>query len=168
MAARDVLKNLNLFVDGRGQAGQLEDFNPPKLTLKMDEFRGGGMNAPLEIDQGLEKLEADFSLIGYDADVLALFGLRNGSDTPLVARGVLVSHDGTTTPVAHYMRGRVKMQDPGTWKAGEKAPLKTGVTLTYYKLVHGDRVIHEIDVVNMIQVVDGVDQMAAQRAALGM
>lgn len=168
MAARDVLKNLNLFVDGRGQAGQLEDYNPPKMTLKMDEFRGGGMDASIEIDQGMDKLETDFSLVGYDADVLALFGVRNGADTPLVARGVLVSHDGTTTAVAHFMRGRVKMADPGSWKPGEKAPLKIGVALTYYKLLHGDRVVHEIDVENMVRIIDGVDQLALQRAALGL
>ena len=32
MAARDVLKNINLFVDGRGYAGQLQDYTPPVLT----------------------------------------------------------------------------------------------------------------------------------------
>ncbi len=30
------------------------------------------------------------------------------------------------------------------------------------------RVIHEIDIPNMIHIVNGVDQMAKQRAALGM
>lgn len=168
MAARDVLKNLNLFVDGRGQAGQLESYTPPKMSLKLDEFRGGGMDASIEIEQGMEKLEAEYTLIGYDRDVLSLFGLRNGATIPLVVRGVLESFDGTTTPVAHYMRGRVKMQDAGEWKPGEKAPLKSTMAVTYYKLVHGDRVIHEIDVENMIRIIDGEDQMAAQRAALGL
>ncbi len=29
MAARDVRKNFNLFVDGKGYAGQVEEFTPP-------------------------------------------------------------------------------------------------------------------------------------------
>jgi P2 family phage contractile tail tube protein len=168
MAARDVLKNLNLFVDGKGQAGQLQDFNPPKLTLKMDEVRMGGMDTPIELEQGLEKLNADFTLIGYDADVLALMGVRPGASVPFVARGALESFDGTVTAVAHTMRGKLKEVDPGTWKPGEAAPLKASIALTYYKLQHGDRIIYEIDVENYIRVVDGVDVLAAQRSALGI
>lgn len=168
MAARDVLKNVNLFVDGKGQAGQLQEFNPPKLSLKMDEVRLGGMDGTIEIEQGMEKLEADFTLIGYDADVLALMGLRPGAAIPLVARGVLESFDGTTTAVAYTLRGKLKEVDPGTWKPGEAAPLKGMVALTYYKLQHGSRIIHEIDVENMVRIVDGVDVLAAQRSALGI
>jgi P2 family phage contractile tail tube protein len=168
MVARQVLKNLNLFVDGKGQAGQIEDFNPPKLELKVDEFRGGGMDGTVDIEQGLQKLTTDFSLIAYDPDVLALFGLRSGTSVPLVAKGALEDHNGNVTAVSHTMRGKVTSMDPGTWKAGEKAPLKTTLTLTYYKLQHGDRVIHEIDIENFIRIVDGVDMLAAQRAALGI
>jgi P2 family phage contractile tail tube protein len=168
MAARDVLKNVNLFVDGKGQAGQLQEFNPPKLTLKMDEARLGGMDGSIELEMGMEKLESAFTLIGYDADVLALMGVRPGASIPLVARGVLESFDGSTTAVAHTMRGKLKEVDPGTWKPGEAAPLKGMVALTYYKLQHGDRIVHEIDVENMVRVVDGVDVLAAQRSALGI
>lgn len=72
MAARNIRKNLNLFVDGRGYAGQIEEFNAPKLALTTEEFRGGGMQGPVEITMGMEKMETDFSLISYDADVLSL------------------------------------------------------------------------------------------------
>ena len=71
MAARDVRKNFNLFVDGKGFAGQIEEFTPPKLTLKTEEFRAAGMDAPIELTMGLEKLEASFSLIAVDRAVLA-------------------------------------------------------------------------------------------------
>ena len=54
MAARDVRKNFNLFVDGKGFAGQIEEFTPPKLTLKTEEFRAAGMDAPIELTMGLE------------------------------------------------------------------------------------------------------------------
>ncbi|AMW35750.1 hypothetical protein HEQ62_10815 [Haematospirillum jordaniae] len=41
MAARDVLKNINLFVDGRGYAGQLSEYSPPSLALVTEDFRAG-------------------------------------------------------------------------------------------------------------------------------
>lgn len=168
MAANDVRKNLNLFVDGKGYAGQLSEVNPPKQTLKTEEFRAGGMNAPVELDMGMEKLEGDFTLIQYSADVLALFGVAPGSSVPFVVREALESFDGTVTGVVHTMRGRIKEIDSGTHKPGEVPALKVTMALTYYKLEHGGRVVQEIDVPNMIHLVDGVDRLAAQRAALGV
>lgn len=168
MAARDVLKNLNLFVDGKGYAGQLQEFTPPKLTLQTEDARLGGMDMAVELTMGMEKLEADFTLISYDRDVLALFGVAEGSTVPLVVREALESFDGTVTPVVHTMRGKIKELDPGTHKPGEVAPLKASLALTYYKQAHGGTTVHEIDPVNMVRVINGVDALAAQRGALGI
>lgn len=168
MAARNIRKNLNLFVDGRGYAGQIEEFNAPKLALKTEEFRAGGMNAPIELTMGMEKLETDFTLISYDADVLSLFGVREGALVPFVAREALESFDGVVTPVVHTMRGKIREIDPGTSKAGEKPSLKISMSLVYYKLQHGDKVVQEIDVENMIQSINGTDALAGIRGALGL
>jgi hypothetical protein len=168
MAASDVRKNMNIFVDGRGYAGQAEEFNAPKLALKLEEFRAGGMDAPIDLDMGLEKMESDFTLVKYDSKVLALFGIANGSSVPFVAREALESFDGTVTPVIHTMRGRIKEMDAGSSKPGEKASLKITMSLTYYKLQHGSTVVQEIDVPNMKHIINGVDRLAAQRSALGM
>ena len=168
MAARDVRKNLNLFVDGRGYAGQIEEFNPPKLALVTEEFRGGGMDAPIEITMGMEKLECDFALIAYDVEVLKLFGVAEGNLVPFVAREALESFDGTITPVVHTMRGKIREIDPGTSKPGDKPSLKVAMALTYYKLQHGAETVLEVDVENMVRVVNGVDSLALQRAALGL
>ena len=168
IAASDVRKALSLFVDGKGYAGQVEDFNAPKLSLKVEDFRAGGMNTGIDLDMGMEKMEVDFSLVQYSADVLALFGVAAGSSVPLVAREALESLDGTVTPVIHTMYGRIKQLDPGTSQSGNKTSLKVMMTLTYYKLQHGSRVVQEIDAVNMIHIIDGVDRLAQQRAALGI
>jgi hypothetical protein len=87
MAAEDILKYLNLIVDGRGYAGKIEEYNPPDLTLATEEFRGGGMDVPIDIDMGLEKLTCSFVLTSYTADVLALWGVKIGAPVQLTARG---------------------------------------------------------------------------------
>ncbi len=168
MAARDVLKNLTLWADGKGMAGQIRSVNPPKLTLQTEDFRGGGMIAPLPITVGMEKLVMDFDLISYDKDVLALFGVVEGSSVPLTIRGGLESFDATVTPIVMTMRGKITEQDPGTWTPGEVPYLKNTLALNYYKLQHGSTVVHEIDVENMIATINGVDSLAAMRAALGL
>lgn len=167
-AARNVRKNINLYVDGRGQAGQIEEYNAPKLELKTEEFRAGGMHGPLEITMGHEKLECDFSLIGYDPDVLANFGVTEGRQIGFTARQALESYDGTVTAVIHNMRGKIKSIDPGTSKPGERASLKISMALSYYKETHGIRVIHEVDVENMVFTSNGIDLLSGIRAALGI
>ena len=164
----DLLKNVNMFVDGRGFAGKVMEVNLPKLTVKMEEHRDGGMDAPAEVDMGLEKLECGFSSSSIDAGLLRSWGLAPGSLVPLTFRGALESEDGTVTPVVATIRGQVKEVDFGTWKPGDKSPLKCAVAVRYYKFDHGGETVHEIDVDNMVRIVNGTDRLAEQRAALGI
>nr|DAV41226.1 MAG TPA: tail tube protein [Caudoviricetes sp.] len=168
MAARDARKNFTLTVDGRGYAGQIEDFTPPKIALKTEEFRGGGMDAPIELTMGMEKLEASFTLLAVDRDILAMWDVAEGRIVPFTAREALESYDGTITPVVHTMRGKIREIDHGTIKPGDKSSLKITMAVTYYKLQHGANVLQEIDVENMVRIINGRDTMASQRAALGL
>lgn len=162
-----VLKNFNLFVDGRGYAGRAEEVTPPKLTIKTEELRAGGMDAPAAIDMGMEKLEAGFSLIEYDPELLKQFGLVSGNGVQLTLRGALVD-DTTTTPMVIGLRGMFTEIDMGKFKAGDKATMQCLVACRYYSLEIGGRKLIEIDVDNMTRVIDGVDKLAEVRAALGI
>lgn len=167
-AIRNVRKNFNVYVDGKGFAGNVESFTAPKLTLKEEDFQGGGMFGPQGITMGHEKLESEIVFLTDDADVLAKFSVVEGREVPFTVREALESADGTVTPVVHNMRGKVREIDRGESKAGEKATVKITVSASYYKLTHGARVVQEIDVPNMIAVQDGVDMLAPIRSALGI
>lgn len=164
----NILRNVNLFVDGRGYAGQLAEVELPKLTVKTEEYRGGGMDGATDIDMGLEKLTATLTSNAVDAELLKAWGVGVGEYLPAVVRGALESDDGTVTAVVATMRGRVVECDFGTWKPGEMAPLKAMMTLAYYKYEQGGETIHEIDVDNMVRIVNGTDRLTEQRAALGI
>jgi hypothetical protein len=168
MSARDVLKNLNAFVNGIGYAGQVDEYNPPKQTLKLEEFMGGGMFAPAEITMAMEKMEADLSILAYDALILSDFSIAEGNNTSLTVRGHLESFDGTKSGVVHILRGKIKELDRGSWKPGEKALLKLSMAVTYFKETRDGVVIHEIDPANMKYVVGGIDVLAIARANLGI
>ena len=164
----DILRNMSLFVDGTGYAGNVEELTLPKLTMKTEEFRAGGMDAPVEQSLGMEKLECDFTLNSFDKKILTLFGLSPGNNTKLTARGAIESDNGTQTAVVVNLEGMVKELDYGTWKPGEKATQKAMVALRYYKLTHGDTLVHEIDIPNFKRIINGVDQLEATRKALGI
>ncbi|MNV43960.1 Phage tail tube protein FII [compost metagenome] len=66
------------------------------------------------------------------------------------------------------MRGRFVEIDPGSAKAGEATAIKYKAALSYYKLSINGETLIEIDAVNMIEMVNGVDRLAEVRAALGI
>ena len=91
-----------------------------------------------------------------------------GAMVPLTLRGALQSEDGTVRAAVIHLRGRIKEIDYGTWKPGEKVPMKAMLSVWYYKLEHGGDTIHEVDVERMIRMVNGVDQLAELRDAVAV
>ncbi|WP_367863243.1 phage major tail tube protein [Pseudomonas guariconensis] len=162
------LANLNLFVDGVSFQGECTSLTLPKLTLKMEEHRAGGMDIPVEMDQGMEKQEAAFTTTGVRRESLKFFGLADGTAFNGTFRGAFKGLKGKITPVVVTLRGSLKEVDMGDWKSGDKAEFKHSVAVTYYKLEVEGRVIYEIDPLGMKRVIDGVDQLASQRQALGL
>jgi P2 family phage contractile tail tube protein len=166
-AARDILKNFNLFIDGRGYAGNADEVQLPTLNIVEEDFRAGGMDGTIGLDMGMEKLELSFTLSKYDKDALAQWGLGN-AETPVTLRGALESRDGTVTPVVVNARGNFKGVEFGAWQPGAKSSLTFTATLTFFRYTQGGTVVHEIDVLNMVRKINGVDRLAAQRAAIGL
>ncbi|WP_095143478.1 phage major tail tube protein [Pseudomonas sp. Irchel s3b6] len=164
----EVLYNTNLFVDGISLQGDVPSLTLPKLTLKTDEYRAGGMDAAVEIDMGTEKLEASFTTNGVRREVLKFFGQADLTAFNASFRGAFKGQKGAVKSVVATLRGSLKEVDPGEWKPGEKAEFKYAVAVTYYKLEIDGSVMFEIDPLNSIRVVDGTDHLAAVRSALGM
>jgi len=163
-----VLKNMNLFVDGRGYAGRVDEIELPKLTLKTEEHRAGGMDAPVEIDLGMEKLEAGLTIADYDPDVFKLFGLLDRQDTPVTVRGAIQRQGEAAQPVVISLRGGWKEIDSGTWKTGDKSTLKVSAALNYFRLTIAGEEVVEVDARNLVRKVGGIDQMVEIRNAIGL
>ena len=163
-----ILKNMNLFVDGRGYAGRVDEIELPKLTLKTEEHRAGGMDLPIEVDLGMEKLESNLTLSDFDPEVFRLFGLLDKQDTPVTVRGAIQRQGESAQAVVVALRGGWREIDSGTWKPGDKSTLKVAVAVSYFKLTIAGQEIVEIDAINLVRKVGGVDQMADIRSAIGM
>jgi P2 family phage contractile tail tube protein len=164
----EVLHNTNMFVGGNSLQGDVPSLNLPKLSVKVEEYRAGGMDAPIDMDMGLEKMEASFTTNGVRREVLKHFGAFDQTGFSASFRGAFKGQKGATKAVVATLRGGLREVDPGEWKPGEKAEFKYAVSVTYYKLEIDGRVMFEIDPLNCVRVIDGVDQLAAERAALGI
>lgn len=160
-----VLKNFNLFINGQGFTGLCEEAQLPEIKIKMDEYRGGGMDASYEIDMGTEAMMAKLTLGEYAPDVIKAISV--GSRIQL--KGSLVrDSDATRVAVVAEIGGRFKTFTPGNWKAGDMAKPEHELTVDYFKWTQAGEDLFEIDVQNMIRIVGGVDQLAGIRADIGL
>ena len=163
------LRNFQLSVDGVGYAGRVTELTLPTLTIATEEDRAGGLDAPAEIDMGMEALNASFPLAEYDLDVIKRFGLYNQNDVEVTARGAL-QRNGDTDAVAIEVNltGSITNFDPGAFEAGSMTEASFEVAVRYYKLTIAAEVLHEIDVENMKRIINGEDQLESVRTAMGI
>lgn len=165
----DILYDMNLFVDGRGYAGRVKEFTPPPIKPVLMEYAAGGMATPVDVPMGrFEKLESEATLYSFDRDIMNTMRILPGEQFAFVGRAAMVSDDGTKKPVVVTMRGLLNNVDHGTWKPGEEMPITIGMSLRYYKLEIDGNVVYEIDPVNYVAIVNGVDQLETARQHLAI
>jgi len=164
-----VLKNFNLFNDAKSYMGIAEEIKLPKLSRKMEDLRAGGMNGPVAIDLGQEKLEAEFTCAGFMSQVFEQYGTTKADGVMLRFAGAYQRDDtAAVQAVEVVMRGRYQEIDMGNAKAGDKGALNVKAALAYYKLTVDNKVLIEIDLLNMIENINGTDKLKDQRTAIGM
>ncbi|HHO0771806.1 TPA: phage major tail tube protein [Aeromonas hydrophila] len=171
MALPRKLKHLNLFMDGGNWIGVSEDYTPAKLSQKFEAYRGGGMIGAANIHMGLDDsaLDTSFTFGGVEADLVKRMGVAKIDGVALRFAGSFQRDDtGEVVPVEIVQRGRFKELDRGTFKSGDNSQSKISMVNTYYKETMNGVVLCEIDLINMIWIVDGVDLMAEHRKAIGL
>jgi len=169
MALPSTLKNFLVFLDGNNYMGEAQEIALPKLTRKMEEYRGAGMGGSIELDQGMSVITLDATYGGFMKDVFAKFGaLQHDAVQMRYTGGYRREGEQKHDTVEIIARGRNKEVDMGSAKAGDTTQFKTTMTLTYYKLSLNGAVLYEIDVVNMIEKNGGGDLMSDLRSALGL
>ncbi|WP_213715035.1 phage major tail tube protein [Cedecea lapagei] len=165
------LKHMNMFNDGNNWQGITESLTLPKYTRKFEKFRGGGMAGAVDIDMGLDDgaLDTEYTIGGTESLVFKQIGKTTVDAIQTRFTGSIQRDDtGEVQAVELVTRGRIKEVDSGEWKTGESSTTKVSMTNSYAKLTINGEVVYEVDLVNMIEIVDGVDLMEAHRAALGL
>ena len=162
-----LLKNFNIFIDGRGFAGLASKVTPPELKIKNEEWRGGGMDAPIAMDMGMEKIELKGAMAEHNPALFLQFGLMNGNGVSMTLRGA-ASDDKKVVPIVINATGKYQSLTSGEWKAGDKPELDFMLDLRYYKLSIDGQACIEIDILAGKRIIGGTDQMQQMRNALNL
>lgn len=162
------LKNFNVTFGISDFSAICEEVTMPKLKYKTEEWRGAGMAAPIEIDVGMEKLEATFKFGEQTIEGYLSAGVTFSGLVTATIYAHLAAPDGGTEGVACILRGWIKTVDPGTWKAGDpKAATQTlEMAVQSWILTRGLVPLVTIDVMSGISLIGAFDQHEAARKNL--
>lgn len=163
------LKKFATFMDGVSYVGETEEVTLPTLKRKMEEHRGGGMPGPVKIDLGQEAIELEWKAAGFIVEQYRAYGATRHDQTLVrFAGGIQADDSDVVQSVEVTVRGRAEEINPGSTKAGDKTQQTMKLTCSYYKLAVDGEVVIEIDMVNLVETVNGEDRMGAWRSALGI
>ena len=159
------IKNYVGFLDGTSYMGRTVEGKLPELKLKTSEYRGGGMDGSLDVPMGQEKMEAEVTFAEWNPEVFRAWGNRKA----LVLRpGAQGENDFSADSFIFTMRGRFPGLSPDALKPTDDSNLKLMMAVDYLKIERNGEELIEIDVENMVRIVDGVDQLAELRSAMGV
>lgn len=164
------LKQMIVLVNGVDYAGEATSVTLPKLDRKFEAYRGGGMGRPAKIDMGGgDDLDIEHTYGGPMRDIIRQYGLPSLTGAQIRFVGSYQNDStGEIDAVEIVVRGRHEEIDRGEQKPGEAGEFKVKTACAYYKEIWNGRTEVEIDIVGMIEIVDGIDRMAEHRAALGL
>lgn len=171
MSMPRILKYFNIYNSGNNWRGLAETITLPKLTRKLENYRGAGMNGSAPVDLGLddEALTVEWSIGGTETLIYEQLGSPDINEVSLRFVGAFEREDtGETNTIEVVMRGRHKEHDPGEYKQGEMTQTKVTTQCTYYKLTIDGTDIVEIDTINFVEKVAGTDRLAKFRNILGL
>lgn len=168
---RDKLINYEVFKDGTRKLG-MADVTLPAIEYKTSTLSGAGIGGEIEMPTPGQtaSMETEINWRTINEDVTTLLAMKAHD---LEIRGANEQYDaGTgeikTQAVKVNIRGLPKKGDIGSFKPADHTDTKTTLEVIYLKVTIDDKKVVEIDKLNYIHYVDGVDYMASVRAALGL
>ena len=171
MALPKKLKHMNIFNDGNSHQGEAKSVTLPNLTRKLEAFRAAGMDGPVKADLGMgdDGIQLSYVLGGWSLIALRQYGaVRADGVMPRFMGSVQRDDTGEISAVEVVVRGRHEEIDGGDSTPGEDTEHTITTACTYYKLTVDGEVIIEIDLLNFVFIVDGVDLLEQHRRNIGL
>lgn len=160
-----------LYIDGRSCYGKIEEVMLPDVVVKMIDHKVNGMNGTLELPTGIDKIEASCKSNGPFPE-LQKVSLDPWTAHTYMFRGSMENYTGqqrtSQVPYVVTWMGTPKGSKLGDTRQHENIDITYKFNVTYVKLEVNGVVEVEIDVINNIHKVGGVDLLAKYKADVGL
>lgn len=166
----ELLQDFRVYEDGSSDVKGIVDAQLPSLEALTNTIKGAGIAGEYEAPTpGMYK---SMSLaLKYRTITDFLLGLSAPKVHALELRGGIQAQDGAsgtirTIPVRVATRCRPKKTDPGKFETGAGNDASNEFDVTYLKITYDGKDMIEIDKINYICIVDGVDYLEELRKAI--
>lgn len=162
-------QDLNIFFNDGDWAGRIEGYSPPELSSQVDEYRAAGMDGSIALRTGQDLMESEVVFKGYHEDVYVSWGIADSTQQTIEVRGALQNYTGEVKPIIFTQTGPVvKVMGDQIQGQGEVPEMTLTQNPHYFKIEIDGTTLVEIDILNSIRIVGGVDQLEAIRGAIGL
>lgn len=167
MSLPSLLKDFRLYVNGFSTGNNVEEITMPKITEKLEEIKLGYFT--VETDMGLEKLEAEITILGHDKNIWIQHGLLNNTTGQILTfRAYQKNNEGVVDEIMVIMRGRFTEIDFGSVKKGDKSTVKIKASLSAFTYSLNKVPYYVIEPLTNTYIIGGVNQLAKENSALGI
>jgi len=164
-----ILTDFTVWINGKGKIGESPGFQPPNIKLQVEDFRGGGMDGTVEIPFGIEKIEFDFELHTWDAEIFQNMGYGPGElDCPIEFKGYLKTPFMNEGSVKIKTLSLIKQIQPAKVAVGKKTDLTVHCVAHTYGHYVNDKEIEYVSVFDKEYRINGVSKTKQARQYLGM
>lgn len=165
------ITNANVYLDNDSFLGQVEEVNAPEIKFKKSPFKALGLFFDVDFTSGIEKMEFKMKTNSFYPKLLKKLADPT-TQKAIQIRGSMQVWEGRELsgeqPVVVYMNVQSQSFPGAAFKQTDNVEMESGFNVFYYKLeINGEEIL-EIDVLNNIFIVDGVDKLQAYRANLGI
>lgn len=162
------IKAYTAFVNAKSMQGKVTEFDPPELKEKSMSFRAGEMLGEVDVNMGMEKMEASITFEEVVNDVLLQFGICNGTAVRLRVTASEESESCDFNQREWICVGRWTSVKTGNLKAGDATKFVCKIAINEYSELFNGKELQYIDMARGIHRVNGEDITAKRRQALDL
>jgi hypothetical protein len=165
------LRDANVYVNGTSTHGQATEIVLPNIEASKSEFKALGLVGTNKYFNGFNAMECTIKWSSPNNDVKiaiadprTVVDLMIRSSRDVYVGGVLTDEQS----VVIFVKGSCNNYNLGTFKPKEDTETETKIDITYIKEVVNGQELIEVDVVNNLFKINGVDMLAKYSANLGL
>lgn len=161
----------NAYVNNASKHGLASEVTCPDISAIMTDYKALGMVGSAEFFNGFDKMETTIKWTYPDNEAKkACANFLKPVDLMIRSSKAEYDNGGITSekPIVIYMKGYPKKHAGGSYKPKEDTEVESVFSTLYYKEEVDGETIVELDVLNNIYKVDGVDLLAERRQNLGI
>lgn len=143
MSTLYIFEAANLFVGSddptKSKHLVIQELKLPALQAQYQDHMAGGAPVGIEIETGIQKLEASFKLVGFDPDTMRMFGLGSRIRHTYTAYSVITDRrTGRRIERKAIIEGRLGKAEEDAFKKGDLVATDYAINEIWHYEVHFD------------------------------